>query len=514
MSQKGSLDSLSSNLELVARHLANLFRHQWLILVLIIAAVLWNLVLVALQTPLGTDELMARVSAQEPGLYHMLQLLRDQPVNVDAPVFPILAYLAARLPLPIDFAIRIPAMIAMCISICAVFALMLDQLGLGAAYIAALLLASNSYTLYGAKARPYSFLLAGVALTLLCWQRAVEGGRNHRFWLIALSFSVGFALLSHYFAAFYILAMAVGEAVRCLRKRKIDWPIWTAAGIGVLVFIPVYLTFTPAAQPYRAHPFDRLSASDLSQTYRDTANLHLIAFTLIATICLRAVFGKRGNYRALPAYIWVTAVFLVLGPVLLYAEGMVYTHTYATRYGICGLLGVVVIMSAVLHKIAGGSTRVLLPACVFAFIFNQVHWIGTARDPVYSPASQWHNASAEFLGQNGDLPVVTPDFDFWMRTKFYAPAWLSSKLTMVSNPGSMLTIQGTENPALAAMAIHRWTGWPLVDYYAFVRDHRQFLMYGEYWMGDALKADGAHVEFLNYLGPYRLYRVVLPPISR
>ncbi len=478
------------------------------------AAVLWHLVVLAVRSPLSTDELMARVSAQTPSFLQMLHLLRVQPVNVDAPAFPVLAYLSARLPLPIDLAIRLPAMAAMAMVILAVFFFVRDQLGFGAACIAALLAGSSSYALYGARARPYAFLLAGVAMALLSWQRASEGGRNRRFWLAALGLSSSFALLSHYFAIVYVLAILGAEAFRSLKIHKIDWLVWGALGASILVFVPVYLILTPAAQPYRAHPFDVLSRVDLAETYRDTANLHAIVITLVVTVGLTAVMGRAKHYRPLSIYASAAAVLLLLGPVLLYGAGIFYTHTYAVRYGICGVLGVTFLLSALLQAIAGGRNRVLLTAFVLAFVTNQVYWIHVSRAPIDPPDSQWAKATPKLLKRFPNLPVVTPDFDYWMRTKYYAPLWLSSKLTMVANPGSMLRVKGSENPALAALAIHRWTGWPLEDYYGFVRLHREFLMYGQYWMWDALQADGAEIQFLDYVGPYRLYRVVLPPISR
>src|SRR3954447_11051166 len=85
-------------------------RYQNLFFGFVLVTALFDLPVIARHTPAGTDALMARISAQSSSLWHMLKLLRDQPVNVDPPMFPVFAYAAARLPLPIDFAIRIPAM--------------------------------------------------------------------------------------------------------------------------------------------------------------------------------------------------------------------------------------------------------------------------------------------------------------------------------------------------------------------------------------------------------------------
>ncbi len=489
-----------------------LLRYQYWFLGIFIAAIFFDLVVLACHLPLGTDELMARISAESSSVGRMLTLLRDQPVNVDAPVFPVLAYYAARLPLPIDLAIRFPAIIAMCITLVAVFLLVRDLLGAGASWIAVGLLSTNAYSLYGAIARPYALLLAGVALTVLCWQRAIVGGRNRRLWLIALSFSSAFALLSHYFAAVSILAVILAELSRCLRRRAVDWPVWGALGWAALMFIPVYLTFAPAGQPYRVHPFDRLNGPDIAATYADTINIQFVIVLLLATILPAVVLGLLRHPRLLPFHAWVVAVSLALGPVLLFMAGRLYTHTYATRYGICAVLGIVIIVSALINLIADSNARILVPAFVLAFALYQAQFIKMARLPIESPRSSWAKATPELLRKYSDLPLVIPDFDYAMRSHFYAPPWLSARLVMIANEKSMLQFTGTGNPALAMLAIHRWTGWPLVDYFAFCREHKRFLMYGGYWALDAFKSDGAEIQQLGDIGPYHLYLVNLPPI--
>jgi len=200
---------------------------------------------------------------------------------------------------------------------------------------------------------------------------------------------------------------------------------------------------------------------------------------------------------------------LALGPVLLFMAGRLYTHTYATRYGICAVLGIVIILSALTNFIAGGSVRILAPAFLIAFALYQWQFIQTARSPVDSPGSAWAKATPELLQKYPSLPLVIPDFDYAMRSHFYAPPWLSSRLLMMGNQESMLRFTGSENPTLAMLAIHRWTGWPLVDYFSFCREHKQFLLYGEYWALDALKADGADVQPIGAVGPYHLYLVNL-----
>jgi hypothetical protein len=173
-------------------------------------------------------------------------------------------------------------------------------------------------------------------------------------------------------------------------------------------------------------------------------------------------------------------------------------------------LGVAILVAAVTSFIAGGQARAILPGLAVIFVLHQIPFVRLAREPVYSPKSLWPAKEPDVLKKNAELPIMVPDFDYAMRSKFYAPGWLSSRLIMVGSAQSMLRFKGTDAPTLAMLAIHRWTGWPVADYENFIREHKRFLMYGEYWALDALRSDGAVVKSLQNVGPYRLYIVSLP----
>ncbi len=483
---------------------------EYSILALIVLVAVFDLFVIGLHSPLGTDDLMARISAQSTSLSSMLTLLRVQPVNVDAPVFPILAFLSARLPLPIDIAICLPAVCGMCLAIIATFFLVRSWLGVSAGYLAAVMLTLTPYTDYGISPRPYALLLGFVAVSVLCWAKAAELGRHRRLWLIGFCLSTTLALLTHYFAIFSVLAIVLAEIARSLQRKKIDWPIWIALAVSAVIFLPVYAAFAPAGQPYRAHPFYPVRLLGLLATYRDLFKSRLILVVIATASLIAAASGRPKKFQKLSASNFVLVLTLCLIPVLVFAAGEIYTHTYVERYGICALLGVAILVAALTSFIAGGTARAILPGLAVIFVLHQIPYVRLAREPVYSPKSLWPAKEPDVLRNNPELPVMVPDFDYAMRTKFYAPSWLSSRLIMVGSAQSMLRFTGTDAPTLAMLAIHRWTGWPMEEYEEFIREHKRFLMYGEYWALDALKSDGATIKSLQNVGPYRLYLVSLP----
>lgn len=554
-------------------------RFAWIGLALLLAALAFRLIGIAFRTPLGTDELMARVSAQSPSLLQVLTLLRAQPVNVDAPVFPVLGYLAAHLPLPIDLAIRIPSMIAMLVAVAAVFSLVRRHLNSVSGFVAAGVLATSGYaTMYGAAARPYAFLLAFVLVAALCRQHAVSGdSRRRAFWLVSLAVSSTLAFWTHYFAALCFLGMFAADAHRCWRGRRIDRGIWAAYGFAFLCSLPVYWMLLPGAQPYRAHPFDELRIAELAQTYADAINLEfalcvsliplivglsgklLLRFTAggwrnrattvtfagapllfaVGVYFTRTHAERYGNAGVMFAILWLTATlvfplsvwsaagkrgdpllpqevdywFLTAGfalvPIPLYAAGVLYTNTYAIRYGIVAAGGVAMWMGAFVRL----STRVLTALASGFVLLVAVFRLVMPPDALHGPQRNEEalvTANPAALRGYDDLPLVMSDFDHWMRVKFYAPAWFSSRVVMVTSPDVMRRFGRSENLALAALAIHRWTGWPLESYESFTREHRRFLLCTLFVVDSQLKADGARIKPVEQLGGYPLVLVQLP----
>jgi hypothetical protein len=497
-----------------ALHPSKLIRYQYLSLAVVIAAVFFDLLVIARHSPLGTDELMARISAQSVSLGRMFTLLRSYPANVDAPVFPVLAYCASRLPLPIDMAIRVPSMVAMCVAVIALFFLVRERLDIGAAYMTTLLLAVSPYARFGAVARPYAVLLALVSIALLCWCRAVDNGSKRRIWLTGLGISSTAALLTQYLAPLALLPIGAGEILRSWRRRKIDWSVWAALTVGLLIFIPVYLLFAPAGRPYGAHPFRPINVMDLKESFKDAVYPDAVTVLTVLVGVLAIPFRDSPSVRSFFSHEWLAIIGMMASPLPTFAVAGLVAHTYSSRHGICTLVGTTVILASCINRVAKERTAVLFLAFVIGFAATQRPMALMVRQPAYLPQSAWVGATPELLRTYSNLPLITPDFDYAMRIHFYAPSWLSSRLIMIINRESMVKYTGTDNTALAALAIHRWTGWPLVDYFSFRRQHQQFLMYGSYWMLDALKADGAIIKDLGKVGPYPLFLVNAPLVSK
>ena len=487
-------------------------KREELSLFALLALICFDLLVRALHTPLNTDELMARISAQSANLQTVLTLLRREPLNVDPPLFPIVSFLFAHLPVPVDLAVRIPSILGMCIAAAALFGVVRDWLGFGVALIAAELLASSPHAEYGAMARPYSLLIAALAAALLSWDRAAQARVNRRFWIVLLGISTEAAMLLHYYAAFGIVPIVLGELVRSAVRRAIDWAVWTSLAAAALVAAPIYAAFLPAGAIYRAHPFHPLRAGDLGLTFLNSLNYPVALTALGVAVTLRFVFRDPGRVDGLRPYQWVVASAFALSPLLVFSTAGLASNTFRVWHAIYMIIGVAILVGAAIYYAAGGNRTALLGALFISLIVDQIGYIDLARQPAFSPSSQWAGENPDLLNRYPHLDLVSPDFDFAMRTHLYGPAWLSSRLIMITSRESMLRFAGNDNAALAALAIHRWTGWPLTDYFQFRRTHTQFLLYGEYWMYNALKSEGAQIELLGWAGPYRLYLVNAPKL--
>src|SRR5690606_16991151 len=93
---------------------------------------------------------------------------------------------------------------------------------------------------YSFEARPYGVLLACGGLALLGWQWAAEPTTRRR-GLIVLAAALGGAVGSHHYGLFQIVApVAIGEAVRTIQRRRIDWGIALAGVVGLIPFALTY----------------------------------------------------------------------------------------------------------------------------------------------------------------------------------------------------------------------------------------------------------------------------------
>ncbi len=96
---------------------------------------------------------------------------------------------------------------------------------------------------YVVVARAYAVLQGATGFAMVCWQTATSGSRLRKPALAGITVGLTIALSTHVMAIMLALPFALGELLRCIPRRRIDFPVWAAFALSapVLVIYPPVL---------------------------------------------------------------------------------------------------------------------------------------------------------------------------------------------------------------------------------------------------------------------------------
>jgi hypothetical protein len=86
---------------------------------------------------------------------------------------------------------------------------------------------TGPYYWYASDARGYSLMCGFAAVAVLCWVKATLG-EMRPITIPALFISLAGTVACHYYGIFIVGPLALGEAVRYARMRRLDVPLWAA----------------------------------------------------------------------------------------------------------------------------------------------------------------------------------------------------------------------------------------------------------------------------------------------
>ena len=362
---------------------------------------------------------------------------------------------------------------------------------------------------YVNEARPYGLELGFAALALLCWQRAVEG-RNRLVALSGLWFSLASAISCHYYGVLLILPLAMGEVVRTVGRRRIDFAIWAclAASVLPLFFVlPLIQTAARLAGVFWAQPH----WGDAIKFYRQLLFISLpplIASLTIAVVVPRFLTFGRGEELPTPKPTFpdheITAIlgFLAL-PLcgVLLAEFV--TKAFTDRYVLSAVLGISVIFAQTMNKLLQGRFQIATGISVLLLAYLIVlerHEITSANND----RSGFEKSMTLLRStEKKDLPIVIGDPHTFVVFAHYAPPDVQSRLVYLGNPalaGRILGITSVENGMV--QLVGPWFHMKVVPFEAFLASNPRFLLYGGWlfnWVNQALSDRRLRLEFLARL---------------
>jgi len=476
-------------------------------------------VVAAAGKPFWFDELLTvTVSAQGSWSAVLTALLRL--VDNHPPLFYILEHFASGLTRNQEIAFRLPSILAFPCTLTCVFLYVKKNSGELIAFLCAVFLLTTSlFQLYAVEARGYSMVIACVAFTLLCYQRAPLP-----FWTLLLATGLVLAVSLHYLAVLVVIPFGMAESVRFLTTRRFRWPVWAAFAAGALPLIPVWKLLALNKAYYGPHYWARFQFSSIPSTYGQLFLTNSEYGAGIAAVVLAGVVGtalwhrsterldaeSKGEARAEATLVFAFVAMPFIGYLF-----MIATHSgLTTRYVLSAVVGVSVAFGYILSRARLGAIAIFAVFVFSAVGVCELHFWRAARGRINDVKSSGIS-SGKFIVSAGhrELPVVVPSGLTLM--------WL---IHYGSPPATDRFFYPTQDPPPGddkwTDTVDRWMQvgadyLPLkvANFSQFTAAHQQFLLYAEDsdtprdWMTLRLSREGWSMETVALDDSRRIYLV-------
>jgi Dolichyl-phosphate-mannose-protein mannosyltransferase len=385
----------------------------------------------------------------------------------------------------------------------------------------ALLFPLFTYTAWNANtARGYGLLLGFSGLALLCWQLATDGVRRPLA-LVGMAVAIAGAVSCHYYALYVAGALALGEAVRTLDRKRLDIAVWAALAAGIspmALYWPLFRAASQAMHTFWVHP----SIESMYRSYADVLGPTAIILFLFLALAVWMPDLNRTEWRpaTLRRHELVTILMLTAMPLAVYLSTFVAPVGFYTRYVQPVVLGATVLVAMFAYRIGGASDRfrklwvtLLVWFCFLPWTLWQISKIFVTPQPEIL-----HSLN---IDREPNLPVVVDSDNDFLVSYHYAAPGVRARLYMLADVPSAVQYLGGDTSLRSLQLVQTFRDVHVVDYHRFIAAHREFFLArteGASWIAQKLIADGAElrlVELKKDPGTFAednlLYRVTIGP---
>jgi hypothetical protein len=415
---------------------------------------------------------------------------------------------------PTPFGLRFPSMAEFYLGSMAILLYTRRKAGIAFAAFAVLLLWAAAPTLYYAvEARPYALVFLSFACLLLSWDTAIHA-QPRRLALLGVAISTVVLATAHVFAPFTLFAFVVAESIRFSRRRRPDYPLWSALLLPMLamvIYLPLMRSCGGIIFPVHA------SYNTITIFFEDTLGSPIISIALLAVLLTPAVGAGETTARWFLAEEIALLGCMFLSPILLNLFLMHRQATFYNRYCLASQVAILVALAVLLpYRTRLNRLRAYAGSILLVLFILKIQVWHTLLYPV--------PRNAAFLGEiESNLPLVIGEGQVFMEMNQYENAKMLSRLFFLKDPqASMQYLHTNIFQDFEAPDVMQKAGFPftanVAPYATFVHQHRQFLLLGSPvdWVFSKLLGNGATISFVgDYRGsmPYMdttLYRVTMP----
>jgi hypothetical protein len=431
------------------------------------------------------------------------------------PSFYLLTRFSQRWLAPTHFAIRFPELVGVLIASLCLFHFIRQRTSAIYGLIGMLTVWITGAYPFAYEARPYGLVLGFCGLALVCWQ-AATGDVRRRLALVGLFAACAGAVASHYGAVMLVLPFALGEVVRSISRRKVDWPVWLAflgAGLPLLVFFPLLRT---SIAPYGVTMWSHPHASSIVECYTELLSIagHPFAAVLGLLAIWRVMRARAIVTRvlvrtsAMPIWEITTAIGLVLLPFIGVLQAVFVTNQITPRYVMPLVMGFGILIAVLAREnLCDDAVSGLLIIGLLS-----AGWISHVRCEYLTIRSEADRVQALYLAtaqQPDSLPIVINDGNRFFQLVHYAPTEFSSRLIYLIDAEAARKYGGTDSVDLCLLRYGTFLAFNLRPADSFLGDGHPFLMYesSSGWLLPTLQNNGATIEVLGSPGGHTLYRI-------
>jgi hypothetical protein len=370
---------------------------------------------------------------------------------------------------------------------------------------------------YAYEARGYDVALGTFTLALFAWSEAAAG-RGRRLHLPTMAIALSAGVWAHYYAVLAFVPIAAGELVRQIARRRLDLAPWAAllgAGLGALPLVPL----AAAAAPQAATFWTRLEPVGIGATYGSilaplwSGRMAVAAAVVILLLAVDALRGAadRPSSHELPAHEVTAGLGSLAIPALGALIGMHAGIPFVPRYVLFAVAGFAMVISLAVWRSTSRDGIADVGLCLMlvgAFAANAVSIFGDEpvwRSPVAGRTLLTERLAAhEQVALSGGISYL----ELW----YHLPPEMQHRAVYLADPEAELRQTGSDTIDRGYLALARWAPVPVIEYGAFVRQHREFPVYvcGRAWLGPRLRDDGASIEDVRPEAGCWTYHVRLP----
>ena len=386
---------------------------------------------------------------------------------------------------PGEVATRLPFLIGFWLALLFLLIFISKRCGILVSYISILFLCLSASYGYAFEARPYAFVLACCCASLLCWQLAIEG-RVRRLALLGLSVSLGVALFSHFYAILLFVPVAIGEAYRSFRSRKIDWPIWVsmAAGASVLLpLVPMMLKLREYSEFYYAKPTWREFLESINWFFRDPVLMCLYVVVCFIGV-LRAGYLLTPNEKSqsanwnMPSHELIATFSLISLPAIGFVFAKLVTNAFLFRYFLPTAIGIALGLAfryKIFLKDRLWVATLLLISLLSVFIARQTTDVRGLVSK--KPDSFGHRLTKSLSGAGDNDPIVISDGVKFPQYLHYVLPNLRSRLYYLIDP-RIARQNNIDTLERSLSALRKRVPMGVEDYRSFLSSHDHFYLCG------------------------------------